>query len=239
MKRMTMFCCILLTAALPLLAQPAARIIMMQGIVQVRHGLEESWRLAATSMPLEAGDTILTGENSGVLLQAADGTRIRLGANTILDIADLRRLSEKEMFLWLMSQKIDQLPQRQEATPLQFGQITSVHGENKSQPVPVAAERIRRWRTEVNGLLALLENDYQTNAVVKCHKILQRYPEVQDCGEIHFYLGQSHESLHQEGQAAEAYRGAEQRLQQGSCDGQTEAGRLQQIHAALQRLGGK
>jgi hypothetical protein len=236
MKIIHVFVGVLMLAGLPLLAQPAARILSMRGTVQLRHGMDENWQLAAAGMPLEALDTILTGENSDVVIQSTDDTRLRLGANIILDISEIKRLSEREMFLWLMSQKIDQLPQRQEKTPLRFGQITSVHGEDKGAPAAVSAGRPQRWRAEVNGAMALLENEYVTNAVVKCHKILRRYPELADCGEVHFYLGHALESLGQTGQAIEAYRGAQERLRAQGCSQQDSAGRQQGIDEALQRL---
>lgn len=230
------FISIILLSGQTLLAQPAVRILSLQGSVHVRHGLEEDWQLAVAGMPLEVIDTILTGERSQVLLQAADGATLRLGANVILDVADVGRLSEREMFLWLMNQKIDQLPQRQEKTPLRFGQITSVHGDEKGQRAPVAIDRYSRWRAEVNGALALLENDYCTNAVVKCHKILRRFPEQQDCGEIHLYLGRALESLAHSGQALEAYQTAQERLEAGECSAPDLLSRRQDIAQALHRL---
>jgi len=238
MKRNLIAVSMFLLVGTTLLAQPAARILSLQGSVQIRRSLEENWRLAAAGMPLEAGDTILTGENSEAQLRTADGALLRLGAQVILDVADLKRLSEREMFLWLISEKIDRLPQRQEKTPLRFGQITSVHGEEKGRPAPIPGERAQRWRAEVNGLLVLLVNAYSTNAVVKCHKILRRYPEQEDCGEVHFYLGQTLESLGQAGQAAEAYQEAAQRVQSGGCSSPAAAERSQKVRESLQRLRG-
>jgi hypothetical protein len=235
MKSMCAILLVLLLSGLSA-AQPAAHIVSLQGSVQIRRGLDEAWQLAAAGMPLEVIDTILTGERSQVILKTADGASLKLGANIILDIADVRRLSEQEMFLWLMSQKIDQLPPRQEKTPLRFGQITSVHGEEKGRQTPASGDRFPRWRAQVNGALALLENDYRTNAVVTCHKILRRFPEQPDCGEVHFYLGSALESLSQNGQAVEAYQTAHERMQAGGCTDPAVSNRRQAIADALERL---
>jgi len=41
---------------------------------------------------------------------------------------------------------------------------------------------------------------------MKLLRILNRYPDEQDCGELHSYLGQSFEALDQPGQAIDAYQ---------------------------------
>ncbi len=236
MKILRVVFLLLFVFAIQLVAQPAARILSQHGCVLVRPGLSESWQEAKVGMALESFDTILTTEDSEVLIQTQDGGRLRIGANIILDISDIKRLSEREMFLWLVSQKIEQLPKRQDKTPLRFGQITSVHGEEKTAQTALAAERPRRWRAEVNGAATLLENAFNTNTIVKCHKILRHYPEQNDCGEIHFYLGRAFEAIHHTGQALAAYQQALQRLEVQGCGAQTHSGRRQEIETAVARL---
>ncbi len=227
---------LLFVFAIQLAAQPEARILSQRGSVLVRHGLSESWQETKAGMVLESFDTILTTEDGEVLIQTQDGGRLRVGANIILDISDIKRLSEREMLLWLVSQKIEQLPKRQEKTPLRFGQVTSVHGEEKGAATAPATDRSQRWRAEVNGASALMENAYFTNTVVKCHKILRRYPEQNDCGEIHFYLGCAFEAIQHEGQAVEAYQTALERMAAGGCESEVSSARRQDVETALSRL---
>jgi hypothetical protein len=105
---------------------------------KIRRGVEESWHWAVAGMMLEEIDTILTGEASAVVLETPDGATFRLGSSAILDIADLRKITEQEMFLYLMSQKINQIAPRQKKTHLRIGNVSAIHG-SKADPIRRAA----------------------------------------------------------------------------------------------------
>jgi len=215
-------------------AAPAVKIISISGEVKVRRGVEESWHPAAAGMSLEAIDTILTGEASAVALETPDGGTFRLGSYAILDIADLRKITEREMFLYLMSQKVNQIPQRPEKVKLRVGNVSVVHGESKAGE---SADKNKKpesqiWAQETNGAKALYEQRYYPNAVVKLHKVLAKYPDLEDCGEIHFYLGKAFEALNKPGQALEAYKVALDRL----CENDPSKQRAEAARQAIERL---
>ncbi len=212
----------------------AVKIISLSGEVKVRRGVEETWHLAAAGMRLEEIDTILTGEASAVILETLDGATFRLNNYAILDIADLRKITEREMFLYLMSNKVNQIPARQEKTRLRIGNVSAVHGEPKAGSSHRAAEKdeSQSWIQETNGAKALYEQQYYTNAVVKLHKILAKYPNLEDCGEVHFYLGKTFGALSKPGQAGEAYKVALER----PCDDDTSKQRADEARRAIERL---
>ncbi len=215
-------------------AAPAVKIISFSGEVKVRRGVEETWHPAAAGMRLEEIDTILTGEASAVVLETSDGATFRLNSYAILDIADLRKITEREMFLYLMSQKVNQIPARQEKTRLRIGNVSAVHGEPKAGSSHRAAEKdeSQSWIQETNGAKALYEQQYYPNAIVKLHKILAKYPNLEDCGEIHFYLGKAFEALNKPGQAGDAYKVVLERL----CENDVSKQRADEAHQAIARL---
>ncbi len=213
-------------------AAPAVKIISLSGEVKVRRGVEETWHLAAAGMMLEEIDTILTGEASAVVLETPDGATFRLSNYAILDIADLRKITEREMFLYLMSNKVNQIPARQEKTRLRIGNVSVIHG-GKAEPTHRATEdESQIWIQESNGAKALYDQHYYPNAVVKLHKILAKYPGLEDCGEIHFYLGKAFEALSKPGQAGDAYKIVLARL----CDDDTSKQRADEAREAIERL---
>lgn len=215
-------------------AAPAVKIISLSGEVKVRRGVEETWHHAITGMLLEDVDTILTGEASTVVLELPDGGSFRLGGFAILDIADLKKITEREMFLFLMAQKVHKIPLRPEKAKLRIGNVSVVHGESKagSERNQSPKEYSQNWLQETNGAKALYDQHFFTNAIVKLHKVVAKYPDREDCGEIHFYLGKAFEALDKTGQAIEGYQNALARL----CENQVSQQRAAESRQAIERL---
>jgi tetratricopeptide (TPR) repeat protein len=221
----------------PLLAEPTVRIVKLHGDVRVRRGLEEAWSPAGVGMPLKPLDTIFSGEASEVVLALEDQSRFILGGNAVLDIGDLRRITERQLFLFLMSQKVSRIAAPDSASAIHITNVSVVRGSQKQiQAEPSLQVDTQGWIREKNGARALLEADYYTNAIVKFYKIMQRYPAVRDKGEIHWYLGQAFEALKETGRAVDAYQTALEQVNDSSLASQPAAERKTLIEAALRRL---
>jgi hypothetical protein len=196
-----------------------AKIVQTAGIVKYRQGMEETWHTAYAGIILKEIDTIQTGEGGEVILEIHDGLTFRLGANAILDIAELRKISEQDLFLYLTRQKIERIEQNGDKPRLQISNVSAIHGTSqdtltKKAPPPA----LNLWEQEKNGAKALFDQQYFPNTVLKLHKILSRYPDVDDCGELHCYLGQSFEALDQPGQALDAYQTVIEESEESNCD---------------------
>jgi tetratricopeptide (TPR) repeat protein len=215
-------------------AATAVKIISLSGDVKIRRGVEENWQHAAAGMWLEEIDTILAGEAANVTLELRDGAIFRLGSFAILDIADLRKMTERELFLYLMSQKVHQIPTRQEKTRLHIGNVSVVHGESKARAAQGKATKDEQQSgvQETNGAIALYDQHYYPNAIVKLHKVLAKYPDSKDCGERYYYLGKAFEALNNPGQAVEAYKISLEQL----CDHPDSKQRAEEVRQAIARL---
>lgn len=218
---------------------PAAPVHILQigGQVQIRRGMDESWSLANAGASLEDMDSIMTGPESGVTLQLADGTLFRLGSLAMIDIADLRRLSQQEMFLYIMSQKVDKLPAPPAGTRLEIGSVSVVHGENKAAGAPANASSDFADK-EFNGARALQQQRFYTNAIVKYHKLRKSYEHVSVCGLLQYELGYCFEQIQQPGQALDYYLDSRAILQNNPCHLADAGERLAFLEAAVQRLTG-
>lgn len=237
LKRIVLHTFVLVLSTQIASAATAVKILSFSGEVKVRYGVEETWHPAAAGMMLKEIDTILTGEASTVVLETAEGSTFRLGSYAILDIADLRKITEREMFLYLMSQKVNQIPARDEKTRLRIGNVSVVHGESKAGSSNRAAEDDSQdWLQEINGARALYDQRYYPNTIVKLHKILIKYPIISDCGAIHFYLGRAFEALNKSGQANDAYQAALERIEIGNCENAESKQRADEARKALERL---
>jgi hypothetical protein len=210
-----------------------ARIVQLSGEVKIRRGLEEKWERAVSNMSLEEIDTILTGENGEVVLEFGQGATFKLGGNSVLDVADLRQITEQELFLILMSQKISKIKPAGSKTPLRIGDVSTIRGEpyQAQREKAVSASQWRRW--EVNAAQALAAQNLLTNAALKWHRIKEKFPGQPDCGEVSFYLAQAFEQLRQSGQARDEYQLSLQQAQQQRCeDGETQG----RVRIAQERL---
>ena len=211
------------------------KIAKASGEVRIRRGVEETWQPASAGTRLDEIDSILTGEGARVILETREGKVFELGSNSILDIADLRRISEHELFLFLISEKINQIEPRKKKTKLRIGNVNVVHGELKSDHKNTGKPANEFWVFEKNGAKALFAQDYITNAVLKLNKILLRYPNLNDCGEIHSYLGKGFEKLNNPGQAIDAYQTVIKRSAEG-CSSSSKQLWVNEAESALARL---
>ncbi len=201
-------------------AEISVKIIHLEGNVKIRYGLEENWKSASVGILLKDIDTILTGENSEVVLKYENGNTFQLGSNAMLDIGDLRKIYEKELFLYLMSKKVEQIETNDEKTPLRVGNVSVVHGESKSLADSSKQTTVKpdwaEW--EINGALSLFIQEYFPNTIVKLHKILEKYDSYIDCGKIYFYIARSLESLDMNGQAIDTYQIVIDTYSEQKCD---------------------
>ncbi|MCA9733453.1 hypothetical protein KC799_15055 [candidate division KSB1 bacterium] len=221
-----------------LFAGNAARIAEMSGEVKVRRGLDEHWQAAKPGMDLDALDTILTGEKSEVRLSLDGEVNFILGANAILDISDLRRISRQELFLIITSEKIESLPARKSPGSLRINNVNVLHGakKNDSERPELNPKIEQEWQQHRNGGIDLLQQDFYTNAIIKFHKTLKTYVQVKDCGEIYFYLGQAFEALENEGQALQAYSNSISENNESECQDTPSIDRREKTTKAIQRL---
>jgi len=209
-----------------------ARIVELNGDVQVRRGLDEDWSDAKNNMLLKEIDTILTGENGRVLLELSDGRQFSLRSNSILDIADLRKISERELFLFLMRQKVDRLEDREAPAKLKLGKVSVVHG-NKIEQDNVAglSEGNNEFIRESNGVTALYEHGFFSNVILKAHRILDRKPNITECTMLYEQLAEALEAVEKPEQAKQQYKVAIEHAEQ--CGDSESARRYKE---ALDRL---
>ncbi|SNB48024.1 DUF6600 domain-containing protein [Geobacter sp. DSM 9736] len=65
-----------------------ARIMLVQGDVQIRMADDNDWVPAAVNTPLEEGDSVWSPDGSKVEIQLRNGTYVRLGSETLLDLVE-------------------------------------------------------------------------------------------------------------------------------------------------------
>src|SRR5512147_2872810 len=139
MKTITLF----LVSALFAAGLSAGDIVVqkVQGEVSVRHGVTEGWNRVATGDVLKPGDTMRTGRRGNAVIVvpgAGDpGTakRIQLPADVMVDLSDVRELSQEELMLKLAMEKVRSTAPSQE--DLSTPHAAVVHGASGLPGAPV------------------------------------------------------------------------------------------------------
>jgi hypothetical protein len=190
------------------IGEVSVKIINKTGNAKVRFGLEEEWKNASVGIDLKEIDSILTGENGKIVLQFQGGKKFILGSNAILDIGDLREIQEKELFLFLMSKKVNKIKPRKEKTKLRIGDVSVVHGESKAKTDTLKSNITKNSLPEkkINGALALFMQKYYTNTLYKLHNFLEKYKSKIYVGKVYFYIAKAFEAINKKGQAMDAYQ---------------------------------
>jgi hypothetical protein len=228
---------ILLVTSQMVNANMVVTISTLKGEVKIRKGLNENWNKAQKGMILEDIDTIMTGSDGETSLVLDNGKNFKLGANALLDIGDLRTILEQDLFLYLMSDKIDKLKPADKKAKVKIGNVSVVHGSSaEKDSVTENGNMNLLINREKNGAIALYENGFYPNAIVKMHKILNDHDQLKNCGELYFLMGKSFEAIDKKGQAIDHYKLAIKNYSTSNCDGLTYRDWYSDAEKALERL---
>lgn len=237
MKKRYILFIMFLFGAQVIMAASSVKIRQCHGDIQVRQGLDETWHVAGPGLELRTIDTILTGENAWVVLELEEGLSFKLGPNAMLDIGDLRKITEQELFLYLTAQKVGRIRPTKEGS-IHIENVSVVRGANQNQAIVDRNqnEQNARYMLEMNGARALQQQAYYPNTIIKLYKIKQKFPTSQQPGEIEFYLGKSFEHVNQVGRAIDAYQNALVELEKGEAASPLSTRIRQEATEAISRL---
>jgi hypothetical protein len=104
--------CVLLSACGLMVAQgQEIKVQRLQGDVAVRHGVTEAWTTVAVGDVLRPDDTMKTGKKGSAVLvvplkSAGSMKHIALPPEVIVDLSDVRELSQEELMLKLTMERV-------------------------------------------------------------------------------------------------------------------------------------
>lgn len=149
----------------------------VQGEVSVRQGVVEIW------VPLKAGTrlgpeaTIRTGTRSSALL-TMPGKTVHLPAQVIVDVSDIRNLSQEELMLKLTMQKVRESPYQGKGDQPGIPNAAIVHGTDAPGSSGLAENDAATGELLLNGTRALFDNQFYSTCALKTLDVLRRYPSL-------------------------------------------------------------
>jgi hypothetical protein len=168
----------------------------LKGKAKVRHGVLEIWTTVSVGDTLKPEDTILTEGGSTMVIIKPTGTRYSIPEASMLDIADLRNLTQDELLLRLAMENIKSVPVQQRPNDITVPNTTIVHGDDISKD----AEALKLPRTEVgslqmHGVEVLYDNLFYASGILKSKALMRLFPEARDEFVFRFQLAKAFEQV--------------------------------------------
>ncbi len=161
--------------ALPLLAADFV-VKAVKGSVEVRKGVMEEWKKVKVGDLLKPEDSMRTGPGSSATIEA-DKRKLTIPEMTILDISDVRHLSQEDFLLKLAMQNILAVPPR-ERDELSIPSATVLHGDNAAKPNAPTFTDTKVGEMELHGARVLFDNSYFATSILKSKETLRTHPEL-------------------------------------------------------------
>jgi len=148
----------------------------VKGTVEVRRGVMEDWKKVKVGDLLKPEDSMRTGRGSTVTIEA-DKKKLTVPEMTILDISDVRQLSQEDFLLKLAMENILAVPPR-EKDELAIPSATVLHGNDKGKTEQAVFLDENVGEMELKGARVLFDNTYYATAVLKSKETLRTHPDL-------------------------------------------------------------
>lgn len=201
----------ILVAALLCLAATAAlggetvTLQKAQGEVMLRAGVTESWTRAIPGEALSPDATVRTGkQSSATLFIPSKAKKITLPPEVMVDISDIRELTQEELMLKLTMEKVRATSYEWKNKELRMPNTTVVHGSSKAGGEEAPDADSRQGVLELNGARVLYDNSFYSTSALKSLDVLRRFPAL-DGFENRMLIAQALEKAELKGEAINEY----------------------------------
>jgi len=157
----------------------------LQGDVTVRHGVTEVWTAIAQGDILRPEDSMKTGRKGSALLAVTamgnGGPAVKvisLPPEVIVDVSDIRDLTQEELMLKLTMEKVRASSYHWKNNELRIPNATVVHGENQAEGAAPGENDPVTGELQMNGARVLFNNGYYSTCALRAMGIFRLYPKL-------------------------------------------------------------
>ena len=181
----------------------------MNGDVTVRHGVTEEWTTVAAGDALRPNDSMRTGKTGSATLLVQEGSggsmrRLALPADVIVDMSDVRELTQEELMLKLTMQKVRATPEPDRNGGPQISNAAVMHGTDAGRGA-IAENDPQVGRSLLNGAKVLLENGFSATAVLRTMEVFRLFPSLAGIVDNRLALAGAMEKANLRGEAVTEY----------------------------------
>jgi hypothetical protein len=176
------------------------------GEINVRAGVTETWTKANAGDALKPDATVKTGKKSSALILLPTSNKtISLPAEVMMDISDIRELTQEELMLKLTMEKVRSSSYEWKNKEMNIPNTTVVHGEAKDKKGPSAESNSELGILQMNGTRVLYENGFYPTSALKALDVMRRYPSLGSQFENRLFVAQALEKSNLKSEALNEY----------------------------------
>jgi hypothetical protein len=185
-------------------------VLKSTGDVKVRQGVTEVWNSVASGDELRPHDTMRTGPGGSAVLVVhldSDGIakRIALPSQVIVDMSDIRTLTQEELMLKLTMEKVRASSYEWKNEDLHLPNAAVVHGENRGKQGEVTENDRQIGELLLNGARVLYDNGFYATTVLRALEVFRMYPALGGMFSYRLLLAQAMERASLRGEALAEY----------------------------------
>jgi hypothetical protein len=203
MKHVLLICAAALLVAGSISAQ--MKLIGMKGEVSVRHGVSEQWLTVAQGDVLKPEDSIRLGKKASATVLTENGTKLLIPEMTVLDLSDLRMLTQEELLLKLAMERVRIAPDQGRENDFHIPRTTTIHGSNMGTAPAVISAVLNAGIMQLNGVKVLYNNGYYATSVLKAKEIFRLTPETTNSIDARLMVASALEKLNVRSEALTEY----------------------------------
>jgi hypothetical protein len=187
----------------------------VQGDVLVRQGVTEIWNAVAAGDILKPNDTMRTGKRAAAVLvmhaQGKPDRKISLPADVLVDVSDIRDLTQEELMLKLTMAKVRASSYEWKDRELQIPNATVVHGQDKGGQVGLQDNLPENGTLQWNGVRVLVDHGFTSTGVLRMMEVFRSYPSLAGDVEHRLAFADALEKVQLRGEALTEYGSLSQR----------------------------
>jgi hypothetical protein len=201
------FAVTVLLLAFAAFAAADVKISVVKGDVQVRRGVSEEWQTVAVGDVLKPEDSIRLGRKSSASIVTDDSRKLTIPEDVIIDVSDLRNLTQEELLLKLAMEDVRSVPEHSRDNDFEVPRTSTIHGANKGSTASVSATAPHPDvdMLELNGVKVLYTNGYYATSVLKAKEIFRLRSPQTDVIETRFMVADALEKMNLNGEAFDEY----------------------------------
>jgi hypothetical protein len=181
------------------------KVMEIKGAATVRHGVNEKWNSVSVGDILNSDDSIELDKQSSATLIFNGTAKITLPEMVIIDLSDLRMLSQEDLLLKLAMENIRSIPPRDNIKELNIPRVTIVHGEKREQSAKKVQHDIQNGVKQLNGCRVLHRSGYYATCALKVKQVFRLYPTLKEDIDIRMLIASSFEKMNLNEEALEEY----------------------------------
>ncbi len=155
----------------------------LAGDVTVRHGVTEAWTKVAVGDVLKPDDSMRIGKKGSAQLLVhvnrggtATAKHMSMPSEVIVDMSDIRDLSQEELMLKLTMEKVRASSYEWKNEELHIPNASVVHGQNQSASAPPRENDSQTGALQLNGARVLYANGFYSTCALKTMELFRLYP---------------------------------------------------------------